>query len=148
MTSENKLPDELRQAIRRNATSVRMATANGPTTAKDVVDIEVPGLDASARVLLLEGCPPVLSLGRLVDEHHCSFRWDQHGAVLTDHLGQKHECVIKNFVPFLNASEYAFPVDAAPDPEEAPEGLLEGIMPEGNDEAEEETPGILHDLTH
>ena len=96
----------------------------------------------------------MLSLGRLVDEHHCSFRWDQHGAVLTDHLGQKHECVIKNFAPFLNASEYAFPVDAAPDPEEAPEGtghdegLLEGIMPEGNDETEEETPGMLHDLTH
>ena len=96
MTSENKLPEELRQAIRRNATNVRMATANGPTTARDVVDIEVPGLEANARALLLEGCPPVLSMGRLVEEHQCSFRWDQNGAVLKDHMGREHECLVKN----------------------------------------------------
>ena len=52
-----------------------MATANGPATAQDVVDVEIPGLDAQARVLLLKGCPPVLSLGRLIEEHSCRFEW-------------------------------------------------------------------------
>ena len=48
---------------------VKMVTANGPTTATDVVDVEVPGLDAHARVLLLKGCLALLSLGRLIEEH-------------------------------------------------------------------------------
>ena len=64
---------------------VKMATANGPATATDVVDVEVPGLDAHAWVLLLPGCPAVLSLGRLVEDHKCSFTWDENGAVLIDH---------------------------------------------------------------
>ena len=100
LTCENKLPEELRQAIRRNATSVRMATANGPTTAKDIVDIEVPGLEASARVLLLNGCPPVLSMGRLVEEHACSFKWDRNGAILTEYQMNEHECVVKTLCHF------------------------------------------------
>ena len=80
---------------------VKMATANVPATATDVVDVEVPGLDAHARVLLLKGCPAVLSLGRLIEEHKCSFSWDENGAVLFDHLGRKHECLVRNYVPFL-----------------------------------------------
>ena len=56
-------PDELRESVRHNATMVRMATANGPATATDVVDVAVPGLDAHAKVLLLNECPAVLSRG-------------------------------------------------------------------------------------
>ena len=69
---------------------VRMATANGPATATDVVDVEVPGFEAHARVLLLKGCPAVLSLGRLVEERKCSFVWNDDGAVLIDHAGNRH----------------------------------------------------------
>ena len=79
---------------------VRMATANGPATATDVVDIDVPGLEAHARVLLLKGCPAVLSLGRLVEDHKCSFLWNSDGAVLIDSSGNRHECVVRNYVPF------------------------------------------------
>ena len=57
LACEKRLSDELRESIRRNATMVKMATANGPATATDVVDVGVPGLDAHARVLLLRGCP-------------------------------------------------------------------------------------------
>jgi hypothetical protein len=75
---------------------VKMATASGPTTATDVVDIDVPGLEACARVLILKACPLVLSLGRLVEEHKCSFKWDENGAVLIDHAGNRHECQVRN----------------------------------------------------
>ena len=101
LACEKRLPDELREPVRRNATMVRMATANGPATATDEVDIEVPGLEAHARVLLLKGCPAVLSLGRLVEEHKCRFMWDEHDAVLIDHAGNRHECVVRNNPPFL-----------------------------------------------
>ena len=121
---------------------VRMATANGPTTATDVVDIEVPGLDAHARVLLLKGCPAVLSLGRLVEEHKCSFVWNDDGAVLIDHAGNRHECVVRNYVPFLG-QDYAFPAPSA-----SADDLLDEIMPEGHDERDDDRPGVIHDLTH
>ena len=128
-----------------------MATANGPATATDVVDVEVPGLDAHARVLLLKGCPAVLSLGRLVEEHKCIFVWNDDGAVLIDHAGHRHECVVRNYVPFLG-QDYAFPApdtgtdDAAP--EASADDFLVEIMPEGHDERDEEHPGMIHDLTH
>ena len=120
---------------------VRMATANRPATATDVVDIEVPGLEAHARVLLLKGCPAALSLGRFVEEHKCNFLWDD-GAVLIDHAGNRHECVVRNCVPFLG-QDYASPA-----PEVSAEEMLDEIMPEGHDEQGEDRPGMIHDLTH
>ena len=121
---------------------VRMATANEPATATDVVDTEVPGLGAHAQVLLLKGCPAVLSLGRLVEERKCSFMWDEDGAVLIGHAGNRHECVVRNYVPFLGQG-YAFPA-----PEVSAEGKLDEIMPEGHDERDKDRPGMIHDLTH
>ena len=121
---------------------VRMATANGPATATDVVDVDVPGLEAHARVLLLKGCPAVLSLGRLVEDHKCSFLWNSDGAVLIDSSGNRHDCVVRNYVPFLG-DEYALPVR-----DEGAEDLLDEILPEGHDELDEDRPGMIHDLTH
>ena len=80
---------------------VRMTTANGYATATDVVDVEVPRFDAHARVLLLKRCPAVLSLSRLVEKYKCSFVWNDDGAVLIDHAGNRHECVVRNYVPFV-----------------------------------------------
>ena len=130
---------------------VRIATANGPTTAVDVVDVEVLGLDDNARVVLLKGCPAVLSLGRVVQEHKCSFVWNDDGAVLIDHAGRRHECVVRNYVPFLG-QDYAF---LAPDtgtedavPEASADDRLGQIMPESHDERGKVHPGMIHDLTH
>ena len=150
LACEKRLPDGLRESVRRNATMVRMATANNPATATDVVDIEVPGLEAHARVLLLKGCPAVLSLGRLVEEHNCSFMWNDDGAVLIDHAGNRHECVVRNYVLFLGDG-YAFPapVEGAQEaPDVSANDMLDEIMPEGHDERDEDHPGLLHDLTH
>ena len=129
---------------------VKMATANGPTTATDVVDVEVPGLDAHARVLLLKGCPAVLSLGRLIEEHKCSFSWDENGAILFDHLGRKHECLVRNYVPFLG-QDYGFPALsqsvkelALPAPSSSVDEMLEEIMPESLHENDEDHTGMLH----
>ena len=116
---------------------VKMATANGPATATDVVDVEVPGLEAHARVLLLKGCPAVLSLGRLVEEHKCRSVWDEDGAILIDHAGNRHECVVRNYVPFLG-QDYAFPA-----PETSAEELLDEILPECHGEREDDHPGVI-----
>ena len=152
LACEKRLPDELRESVRRNATMVRMTTANGPATATDVVDVEVSGLDAPARVLLLKGCPAVLSLGRLVEEQNCNFVWNVDGAVLIDHADKNcHDCVVRNYVPFLR-QDYAFSAPDASADEAAPDvsadGVLEEIMPEGHGERDEDRPGMIHDFTH
>ena len=150
LACEKRLPDELRKSVRRNAIMVRMATANGPATATDVVDVEVPGLDAHARVLLLKGGPAVLSLGHLVEEHTCSFVWNDDGAVLIDHAGNRHKCVARNYELFLG-QDYAFSALGASADEAAPDmsadDLLAEIMPEGHDGRDEDRPGMIHDLT-
>ena len=92
----------------------------------------------------------VLSLGRLV-EHNCSFAWNDDGAVLIDHAGNRHECVVRNYVPFLG-QDYAFPAPDASTDEAArggsADGLLDEIMPEGHGERDEDRPGMIHDLIH
>ena len=128
-----------------------MATANSPATATGMVDVEVPGLDAHARDLFLKGCPAVLSLGRLVEKHKCSFVWNGDGPLLINHASHCHECVVRNYVPFLG-QDYAFPApeknadNAAP--EASADDFLVEIMPEGHDERDEKHPGMIHDLIH
>ena len=46
---------------------VRIATAQGPAIATNVVDDDFPGLSAYARVFLLKRCPSVPILGRLFE---------------------------------------------------------------------------------
>ena len=116
---------------------VRVATANGPASATDVVDVEVPGLDAYARVLLLKGCQAVPSHGRLVEEHQCGSVWNDDGAVFISHAGRLHGCSVRNYIPFLG-QDCAFPAldentnNAAP--EASADDFLVEIMPEGLDE--------------
>ena len=151
LACEKRLPDELRESVRRNATMVRMATANGPATATDVVDVEVPGLDAHARVLLLKGCPSVLSLGRLVEWHKCSLVWNNDGAALINNAGRRHERVVRNYIPFLG-QDYAVPApDTGTDDaalEASANDFLVEIKPERHDERGEEHLSMIHDLTH
>ena len=121
-----RLPDELRESVRRKTTMVRMTTANGPAIATDVVDVEVPGFEAHGRVFLLKGYPAVLSLGRLVEEHKCSYVWNDDGAVLIDHAGNRHECVVRNYVSFLG-QDYAFPAPDVSADEAAPDVSAENV---------------------
>ena len=65
-----------------------------------------------------------------MEDHQCSFLWNSDGAVLIDSNGNRHECVVRNYVPFLG-DEYAFPAQEA-----SAEDLLEEILPEGHDELE------------
>eukprot|EP00972_Heterocapsa_arctica_P023800 3506832-Heterocapsa_arctica.AAC.1 len=66
-----------------------------------MVRVNIPGLGTDARVLVLESCPRVLSLGRLVEDDHGRFSWVPGRAWITDPQGGEHECVVRNYVPTL-----------------------------------------------
>ena len=113
------LPERLKNEVRANAHAVRLATASGVIEATDLVDIDIPGLNAKARVLLLPDTPSVLSVGWLVEEHGCAFHWTSGGATIVDPAGDHHPCDVHNHVPHLNAgsllaTEQCYPMFALP----------------------------------
>ena len=63
-------------------------------------------------------------------------------SVLIDHAGNRHECAVRNDVPFLG-QDYAFPALGV-----SAEEMLDEIMPGGHDEQDGDRPGVVHDLTH
>ena len=139
---EKRLFEELLEFVGCNANMVWMVTACVPAIATDVVHVEVGGFEAHALVHLLEGCPVVLFLGRIVDEHKCSFVWGGCDAGLIDHAGSRHECVFRNHV-LLSEQEYAFRVRYV-----SAEDLPGKIVISGLDEQDEGRPGMIHDVTH
>eukprot|EP00972_Heterocapsa_arctica_P020115 2968891-Heterocapsa_arctica.AAC.1 len=63
---------------------MRLATANSIIASKLMVRASIPGLGNDAQILVLESCPRVLSLARLVEDDQCSFSWVPPGSRL-DH---------------------------------------------------------------
>ena len=53
----------------------RVVTANGDVHAKEDATVYVKKLDFCVTVKLLEDTPAVLSLGKLCEDHGCSYEW-------------------------------------------------------------------------
>ena len=79
----------------------KLHTANGVVTTRDSVQCHVNTLSCPVNALVLSSCPPVLSLGGLID-HGYSFHWSKEdGATLTGSDGKCIQLVIEGHVPFL-----------------------------------------------
>ena len=83
---------------------VRLATANGIIEPEGQLEVYLTDLGVDARFLVLKDCPPVLSIGRLVEEHGFQFHWRAGRAWFVSPSGARHACEIKNFVPHFLAS--------------------------------------------
>ena len=69
--------------MRQAAVPVKMATANGLTTSKNIVTATVGSLGVAVdNVRVLQNSPRVLSVARLVRDLGAKFWWTQGGAVL------------------------------------------------------------------
>ena len=102
LVSPSSLPKRLRGAIEKNAHAVRLATASGIIEATDVIDVNIQSPGARARVLALPNTPSVLSIGRLIEDHGCTFSWTPGEASITDPDGGVHMCEVCNYVPHLD----------------------------------------------
>ena len=60
-------------------------------------------LGAKARVLVLPNTPAVLSIGRIIEDHGCTFHWTAGEASSTDPDGGVHVCEVRNYVSHLDA---------------------------------------------
>ena len=84
---------------------VILATANGPTVARNKVALNLgpPFGDYRVDPIVLKDSPPVLSMGRMVTEHGCTFHWGpDHGASLAMPDGRVIGLDVRDNVPVMS----------------------------------------------
>ena len=75
LCSHDTLPDDVFESMR-PCPDVRLATANGTIEPEGQLEAYLTDLGVDARLFVLKDCPPVLSIGRLVEQHGFQFHWN------------------------------------------------------------------------
>eukprot|EP00971_Amphidinium_carterae_P246201 4889689-Amphidinium_carterae.3 len=88
----------------------KLRTANGGVNVSSKVMCDIGPLNIQVEPLLLEECPPVLSIGRRVEEGF-SFHWTPEECVLICPNGCSTQLEVRGRVPLLPDSESALPAD-------------------------------------
>eukprot|EP00971_Amphidinium_carterae_P349606 6491104-Amphidinium_carterae.1 len=89
----------------------KLRTANGIATSESSVTCEVEVLNTSMNPLVLDECPPVMSLGRRIEQGF-KFFWDQSACVLVTPNGEKINLQVEGHVPVLTQEVHSH--DASP----------------------------------
>jgi hypothetical protein len=80
---------------------VNLSTANGRLAANKYIEMQVGPLRSRVNTLLLKNTPPVLSVGRRIEEGY-SFIWRTgHKPYLQAPNGEKTELEVRDYVPYL-----------------------------------------------
>eukprot|EP00971_Amphidinium_carterae_P351479 6492135-Amphidinium_carterae.1 len=101
----------------------RFNTANGSVTADEKAKCEISSLGRALEPVVLEQCPPVMSIGRRVEEEGHEFHWTPGCAELITPEGKRVRFDVKSYVPMMNdvcvmcrgLDQSACPVDEAED---------------------------------
>ena len=100
-SSVKDLSSEELETLRRSSTPTVVVTASGEVQTKEEAQIYVHDLDLFVTVQLLEETPAVLSLGKLCEDHGCSYEWV---SVQKPRLTKEEKtivCKTDNFVPLV-----------------------------------------------
>eukprot|EP00971_Amphidinium_carterae_P349384 6490992-Amphidinium_carterae.1 len=102
LISREQLRESELQTLDRCAQPKKLRTANGVAHAENVVTCNIEELCHSVNALVLDKCPPVLSLGRRIEQGY-KFAWDgTNGACLTAPTGKVIRLRVVNHVPVLD----------------------------------------------
>ena len=85
--------------ISRNPTTVM--TAKGEVQTREEATVYVEELVLFVTVMILEETPAVLSLGKLCEDHGCTYHWTSGQKPHLTKTGKKIVCNISNYVPFV-----------------------------------------------
>lgn len=88
---------------------ISLQTANGVIVAKRWTWIWVKELEIYVKAIALGNSPPVLSLGKLVEENKFRYRWDPGRTPYLSANGNKYKCYPTHNVPFITAGTQAEP---------------------------------------
>jgi len=99
---------------------IPLSTANKVIYARWETDIYVPELGIEVTVYILDNCPPVLSLGQLIQQHHYDYFWIHNQQPYLQKDGYRIYCTPVNNVPFLQTEYLSMPSTQPTQQEEDP----------------------------
>ena len=88
-------------AVKVSESPTTVVPANGEVQTKEEATVYVKELDLFVTVMLLEGTPAVLSLGKLCEDHGYIYHWSSGQKPHLIKHGRKIDCSTANFVPFV-----------------------------------------------
>ena len=100
MVSKKDLHSAELEAMRQSKNPTVM-TANGEVQTREEATIYVKDLDLIVTVMLLEGTPAVLSLGKLCEDHGKTFHWTSGQKPHLIKNDKRINCNVANYVPFV-----------------------------------------------
>eukprot|EP00971_Amphidinium_carterae_P059634 1179298-Amphidinium_carterae.2 len=107
LISKSEVHDSELQSMSKCVSARKLRTANGVIRAEHVVTCHIGEIGHDVTALVLDKCPPVLSLGRRVAQGY-SFVWDsENGACLKSPSGKVIHLRVENHVPILDEGSYA-----------------------------------------
>ena len=89
------------ETMRTSRSPTTVMTANGEVQTREEATDNVQELDLFVTVMLLEETPAVLSLGKLCDDHGCTYHCTSGQKTHLTKKGKRNECNLSNFVPFV-----------------------------------------------
>jgi hypothetical protein len=101
--AQGTVPEDIFKGVK-PCPNIHLATAKGIFKPQGQLDIHLPDLGVDAQFFILRDCPPVVSVGRLVEQHGFQFHWTRDKAWFVSPGGRRHHCFVKNFAPHINMS--------------------------------------------
>ena len=104
-------------------------TARGTTKTDEVVDYYVSDLDMYVTAWVLDDSPPLLSLGKLVEDFDLVYTWDRWNGAVIKINDRVIKCSINQRCPFVatslgNPGVSSPPISKAKDPLPAPKSMV------------------------
>ncbi len=102
IVKKESLSDKEAQNVQDSGTTFRMATASGRIDTNESVNVGIPQLGDRQDVVVLAGCPSILSLGRMCMERGYTFIWKSgKSPLLVTPNGRKMVLEVEDYVPVL-----------------------------------------------
>ena len=101
MVSKRDLNSAELETMRISKNPTTVMTANGEVQTREEATVYVKEFDLFVTVMLLEGTPAVLSLGKLCDDHGNTYHWTSDQNSKLTQKGKNISCNIWNYVPFV-----------------------------------------------
>eukprot|EP00971_Amphidinium_carterae_P017197 339333-Amphidinium_carterae.2 len=109
----------------------RLRTANGGIAVDSKLSCDVECLNIRVEPLLLAECPPVLSIGKRIEEGF-AFHWTQEQCILVCPNGCETQLEVRGRVPMIVDREIAMPADEAANDEPSTTGAREHVSVQDN----------------
>ena len=114
MVIEKDLNSAELATMRTSGNPTTVMTANGEVQTREEATVYVKQLDLFVEVKLLEETPAVLSLRKLCEDHGYTYHWISGQKPQLIKKGNKVDCNISNYAPFVNPGLSASSSSATP----------------------------------